>query len=140
MTRARAGLLVLAALCLAPSGCALVSQGRLDESQKLSQTLRSENTRLRDQILALEGQNRDLSERAVDDARRIAAQDDAIEHLEKSVMAYQDDRRKLESAYRRLVASLGLDDKTDGSVIDRDNSDSRSDSQQNRSPRASAIQ
>ncbi len=140
MTRARAGLLVLAALCLAPPGCALVSQGRLDESQKLSQTLRSENTRLRDQILALEGQNRDLSERAVDDARRIAAQDDAVEHLEKSVMAYQDDRRKLESAYRRLVASLGLDDKTGGSVIDRDNSDSGSDSRQTRSPRASALQ
>lgn len=110
MTRPRAGLIVLVAACLAPAGCALVSQGRLDDSQKVAQTLRGENAQLRDQILALEGQNRDLSERAVDDARRLAAQDDAIKRLEHSVMAYQDDRRKLESAYRRLTASLGKGD------------------------------
>ncbi len=109
MTRARTHRLALAITLIAVPGCALGFRGPLDESQKLGQTLRSENAQLRDQILALEGQNRDLSERAVDDARRLAAQDDAIKRLEHSVMAYQDERKKLESAYRRLTASLGTE-------------------------------
>ena len=50
------------------SGCAIVPRSRMDECQKLSQTLRGDNARLKDRILALQGQNRDYAERAVDDA------------------------------------------------------------------------
>jgi hypothetical protein len=79
----------------------------MDECQRLSQTLRSENARLKDRVLALQGQNRDCAERAVDDSRRLAIQDEAIERLERSVHAYQDERNRLEAAYKQLAANLG---------------------------------
>ena len=51
---------------------ACVPRQQLDECRRLSQTLRSENAQLKDQMLALKGQNRDFAERAVDDSRRLA--------------------------------------------------------------------
>jgi hypothetical protein len=90
------------------SGCAIVPRSRLEESQRLTQTLRAENARLQDRVLALQGQNRDYADRAVDDLRRSAAQDQAIEHLEQSVQAYQEDRDRLHEAYERLTASFGM--------------------------------
>ena len=48
------------------------------------------------------GQNRDLSERAVDDSRRLAQLEDVNSRLETSVQAYQDERSRLEAAYRDL--------------------------------------
>ena len=89
-------------------GCAIVPRSRLDESQRLTRTLRSENARLKDQVLALQGQNRDYADRAVDDLRRSATQDEAIERLEQSVRAYQEDRDRLHEAYERLTSSLGM--------------------------------
>lgn len=88
-------------------GCALVPSGRLEESQKLAQSLRSENARLTDEVLVLKTQNRDYADRALDDLRRLTARDEAIERLEQSVRAYQDDRDRLAAAYRRLAVSLG---------------------------------
>jgi hypothetical protein len=82
----------------------------MDECQRLAQTLRSENARMKDRVLALQGQNRDYAERAVDDARRLAIQDEAIERLEHSVQAYQDERARLEAAYEQLAANLGSPD------------------------------
>src|SRR5580658_2324463 len=64
-------------LLLTGGGCGIVPKSRMDECQRLTQTLRSENARLKDRVLALQGQNRDYAERAVDDARRLATQDDA---------------------------------------------------------------
>ena len=55
----------------------------------------------------VQSQNRDYADRAVDDARRLAIQDEAIERLESSVQAYQDERARLESAYHQLASSLG---------------------------------
>ncbi len=69
--------------------------------------MRAENARLKDRVLPLQGQNRDYAERAVDDARRLAIQDEAIERLEHSVQAYQDERTRLEAAYKQLVSNLG---------------------------------
>jgi uncharacterized coiled-coil protein SlyX len=89
-------------------GCAIVPRSRLDEYQRLTQTLRSENARLQDRVLALQGQNRDYADRAVDDLRRSAAQEQAIERLEQSVQAYQEDRDQLHEAYERLTSSLGM--------------------------------
>jgi hypothetical protein len=100
------------------SGCAMVPRSRMEECQKLSQVLRSDNARLRDRLLAVQGQNRDYAERAVDDARRLAIQDEALERLEHSVQAYQDERTRLEAAYKKLASSLGVaESKTDGEPI-----------------------
>jgi chromosome segregation ATPase len=98
--------IILLAILLQTAGCALVPRSRLDECQRLGKTLRSENARLKDQILAAQSQNRDLADRAVDDARRLATQDEAISRLEHSVQAYQDDRDRLESAFSQLTANL----------------------------------
>jgi chromosome segregation ATPase len=88
-------------------GCALAPRAQVDECHQLSRTLRSENARLKDQILVLKAENRDYAERAEDDSRRLAVQDEAIERFESSVRAYQDDRARLEAAYHQLTASLG---------------------------------
>jgi chromosome segregation ATPase len=84
----------------------MVPRADVDECQRLSQALRTDNARLKDQVLALQNQNRDLAERAVDDSRRLAVQDETIERLGRSVQAYQADRSKLESAYHQLTSNL----------------------------------
>jgi len=98
--------LVIVCVLILNSACAIVPRQQMDECQRISQTLRSENARLKDQVLALQGHNRDFADRAVDDARRLAIQDDAIERLEHSVQAYQDERARLEAAYEQLASSL----------------------------------
>jgi hypothetical protein len=96
------------------SGCAIVPRARMDECEKLSQALRADNARLKDRLLALQGQNRDFAERAVDDAGRLAIQDEALERLEHSVQAYQDERARLEAAYKQLASNLGVDEREAG--------------------------
>ena len=98
---------VIAGLMIQCAGCAMAPRAQMDECQQVSRTLRSENARLKDQLLTAQSQNSDYAERAVDDARRLARQDEAIERLEHSVQAYQDERGRLESAYRQLASSLG---------------------------------
>ncbi len=88
-------------------GCALAPRSQVDECRQLSRTLRSENARLKDRILVLQTQNRELADRAEDDANRLASQDEAIERFESNVRAYQDERDQLEAAYHQLVSSLG---------------------------------
>jgi hypothetical protein len=100
-------LVVLLALAVI-SGCAIVPRSRMDECQKLTQALRADNARLKDRVLAVQSQNRDYAERAVDDGRRLAIQDEAIERLEHSVQAFQDERSRLEAAYKQLASNLGL--------------------------------
>jgi len=78
----------------------------VDDCHRLSQTLRSENATLKDQMLVLRSQNQDFSERAVDDARRLAQLESSNQRLETSVQAYQDERTRLETAYKELRASL----------------------------------
>ena len=98
--------LILIAVALVASGCRLAPREQVDECHRLSQTLRSENAKLKDQMLALRSQNEDYSERAVDDARRLAQLETVNQRLETSVQAYQDERTRLESAYKELRASL----------------------------------
>jgi chromosome segregation ATPase len=97
---------VLAAAALVASGCRVAPRQEVDECHRLSQTLRSENAALKDQMLALRSQNQDFSERAVDDARRLAQLESSNQRLETSVQAYQDERTRLETAYKELRASL----------------------------------
>jgi Tfp pilus assembly protein PilN len=99
-------LMLLLAAGLLP-GCGIVPRSRMEESRKLSQLLRSENAHLKDQVLALQSQNRDYADRAVDDLRRLTAREQAIERLERSVQAYQQDRERLAAAYEQLTVSLG---------------------------------
>jgi chromosome segregation ATPase len=92
--------------CFLIAGCRMAPREQLEDCHRLSQTLRSENARLKDQTLALKSQNRDLSERAVDDARQLSRLEETNRGLESSVQAYQDERSRLESAYRELQANL----------------------------------
>ncbi|MFO0891551.1 MAG: hypothetical protein U0790_20710 [Isosphaeraceae bacterium] len=103
--RLRTAGLILAALALLP-GCRMVSRDQVEECRQLSQSLRTENAQLKDQVLTLRSQNQDLSERSVDDVRRISQLEEANRLLEGSVQAYQDERSRLESAYKELRASL----------------------------------
>jgi hypothetical protein len=64
---------VLAALAVG-SGCTMVPRSQVAECQRATQTLRTENARLKDRILVYQTQNRDYADRAVDDSRRLAAQ------------------------------------------------------------------
>ncbi|HKM53194.1 MAG TPA: hypothetical protein VJY33_07250 [Isosphaeraceae bacterium] len=98
--------LLLAWVALAAGGCRMAPREQVDECHRLNQTLRSENAQLKDQMLALRSQNQDYSERAVDDARRLDALEQANVRLETSVQAYQDERTRLETAYKELRASL----------------------------------
>jgi len=97
---------VLAAVALVASGCRMAPRQEVDDCHRLSQTLRSENAALKDQMLALRSQNQDFSERAVDDARRLAQLESSNQRLETSVQAYQDERTRLETAYKELRACL----------------------------------
>jgi len=105
--RRAAACILIPSLLFLCAGCALAPRSQLDECQQLSRTLRSENARLKDQLLTAENQNQDYADRAMDDSLRLTRQDAAIERLEQSVQAYQDERARLESAYRKLTASLG---------------------------------
>jgi chromosome segregation ATPase len=97
---------VLAAVAFVASGCHMAPRQEVDDCHRLSQTLRSENAALKDQMLALRSQNQDFSERAVDDARRLAQLESSNQRLETSVQAYQDERTRLETAYKELRACL----------------------------------
>ena len=54
--------LVLTALAFMASGCHVRSRQELEDCHRVSQTLRSENATLKDQMLALRSQNQDYSE------------------------------------------------------------------------------
>ena len=54
------------------AGCAMVPKSRLDDCAKVAQALRAENAQLKDTALSLRGENADLSQRAVDDGRKIS--------------------------------------------------------------------
>ena len=88
------------------AGCSFVPTSRLDDCHKLSQTLQTENSRLKDLALKYRSQNRDLTQRAVDDADRLRKQDEAIARLERSVQAYQDEREQMAAALERIKGQI----------------------------------
>ena len=103
----RAALLVVGMAAACPSaGCSFVPTSRLDDCHKLSQTLQTENSRLKDLTLKYRSQNRDLTQRAVDDADRLRKQDEAVARLEQSVQAYQDEREQMASALERIKGQI----------------------------------
>ena len=106
--------LVVVLVLVGIAGCAIVPRSRMDECQKLTQTLRAENARLKDRVLALQGQNRTMPNAPSTMRERLAIQDEAIERLEHSVQAYQDERTRLEAAYKQLVVEPGCCRARDG--------------------------
>ncbi len=97
---------ILALLALG-SGCTMVPRTQVAECQRAQQTLRTENARLKDQVLVYQTQHRDLVDRAVDDSRRLAAQEETIDQLRQSGLAYRTDISRLEAAFKKLTANLG---------------------------------
>lgn len=88
------------------TGCAFVPKSQLEECHRVSRSLEVETARLKDSVLTLRGENRDLSQRAIDDAQRIASLEEANKGLEKSVVAYQQDRDRIAAGYNRLKSQL----------------------------------
>jgi chemotaxis protein MotB len=89
-------------LALGLAGCSMVPKSRLDDCAKVAQSLRAENAQLKDATLSLKGDNADLTQRAVDDGRKIAALEEANEHFEASVQAYIDEREKLNESFEQV--------------------------------------
>lgn len=101
-------LALCAPIAFSTSGCGLVSRNRLNDCQQVARTLRSDNARLKDVSLKLRTENQDLSQRAIDDARRLASQEDAINRLEENLLAYQADRDRMTQAFETLKQQIHL--------------------------------
>ena len=67
--------LAAAPLLLAPAGCVGVSRSRYDDARLKAQSLQAENSQLRDVLVSVRTQNRDMNQRAVEDARRVVEED-----------------------------------------------------------------
>ncbi len=105
--RRKAWTLLALACASAGSGCSQFgSRQRIEESRRTIQALRAENDRLQDQVLTLRNDNQDLSERAVDDARRVAALSGSVEDYRSSIHAYQAERDELKDSFRALRDGL----------------------------------
>lgn len=100
--------IVCALVVSSANGCGFASRTKVDEFQRVAQNLRAENSRLRDVALDLRSRNQDLNQRAVVDARRITAQQEAVEQLEESVQGYQAEREKMAAAYDTLERQVRL--------------------------------
>ncbi|QEH38189.1 hypothetical protein OJF2_67870 [Aquisphaera giovannonii] len=119
--RGRLALAAFAALLAAmQSGCTLATRAQVEECRRFSQDVRTENARLKDEVLALRTQNEEYAERAVDDGKRLAQLEQARRQLESSVMAYQDQKSQLESAFRQLRDSIPGAPQTQLSLKDPD--------------------
>jgi hypothetical protein len=95
-TKAPAGLaLALALGSLAGGGCSGFSHNRIDDCRLRVQSLQSENEQLRDVVSNVRNQNRDMAMRSLDDARRVRTQEEAINRLERSISAYQEERNRM---------------------------------------------
>jgi hypothetical protein len=61
---------------------------------------------LRDETTQLRGKNRDLTARAIDDARRIGTLEQSNQQLERSVLVYQEERDRLVEAFESLQKQI----------------------------------
>ncbi len=94
-------------LLLAP-GCGMMQRSRLDDCTRRVQALQAETVQLKDETVGLRSRNRELAQRAVEDARQIRTLETSKENLERSVVAYQEERDAMAAAFnevQRLVHS-----------------------------------
>jgi len=101
--RAMAVGLALAGLA---AGCSVVPRSQLDDCHKQCQALQAESSQLKDATVRLRDQNRDYAQQAVDDARRLHTLEEANSRLEKSVVAYQDDIRRMEATVDQILRQV----------------------------------
>ncbi len=94
---------------LALSGCAFVPRRDLEASRRQTQAVRSELAQAKDSLVRLRNRDQDLAARAVEDARRIAALEDANDRLEQSVTAYQSERDQIASAFETIKSQVRAD-------------------------------
>ncbi len=92
--------------CFLATGCTMVPERKFEESKLQIQALQAENEQLRDVVLNVRSQNRDLTLRAVDDARRIRAQEEAVRRLERSVLAYQEERDEMAATLNEIKSAV----------------------------------
>ena len=110
--RPRAARVVAALACaLIAPGCAFVPRTRLDDAQKVVQSLRTENAQLRDVSVTLKTQNQDLTQRAVDDA------DALLEAARLEPLLESDGRRVFGSMVSVYQALLDEIKRLDGDVL-----------------------
>lgn len=84
----------------------------MEESRGQTLALRAELVQAKDTAAKLRTQNRDVAARAVEDSRRLATLEETNERLEKSVVAYQQERDEYAAALDRInreVASAASD-------------------------------
>ncbi len=106
--RATPALAGVAAVFLS-AGCeALGDRTTLSNFRVQARSLQAENDRLTESSTRLRAENQDMSERALDDARRISRLEADIHRLEQSVLAYQQDRERLAADFAKLKRGLAV--------------------------------
>jgi chromosome segregation ATPase len=106
MKRHFAGWLLVLAIAACASGCSMVPRSDLTDCAQRCRVLQAESGQLKDEVLSLRSQNRDLSQRAVDDSKRLQVLEEANRRLEDSIAAYQQDRDSIAAAFDKLQAQL----------------------------------
>jgi flagellar motor protein MotB len=110
---------ILAAAAL-PSGCAFVPKERLDDCHKQCQNFQLEASQLKDDVLKLRATHQDLAHRSIEDAKRLKALDEENRQLERSVIAYQEDRDRLAAAFEQFKRQLAAtSDHLPAAMLDR---------------------
>ncbi len=88
--------LALPSLLLALSaGCSVVPGTRLQDCRTRVQALQAESQELRDITVSLRQENKDMAQRAVETARLLETQQEAVARLERSIAEYQGERDAL---------------------------------------------
>jgi hypothetical protein len=100
----------LCCLGLAPgiAGCGFVRKTRLTQIEGQYATLAAETSKLKDESLSLRGRNRELMQRAVEDARRLHDLEVANEQLTQSIAGYQKEREAMADSFERIKRSVQL--------------------------------
>jgi hypothetical protein len=71
-------------------------------------TLQADTSKLKDEALALRSRNRELTRRAVEDARRVRDLEVANEQLTRSIAGYQKERDAMADSFERIKQSVQL--------------------------------
>ncbi len=93
-------------------GCAEIPTQRVADCHKLAQSLQADNSRLKDVALKLRTENQDLTQRSIDDGKKIKTLADNNDRLSRSVVAYQTERERMAAqvqAITREARTVGLD-------------------------------
>jgi hypothetical protein len=90
------------------AGCGFVRKSRLTQIEGQYATLAAETSKLKDESLSLRGRNRELMQRAVEDARRVHDLEVTNEQLARSVAGYQKEREAMADSFERIKHSVQL--------------------------------